>query len=453
MSQKELTNRFFKFETESNVFEIKDAKGNPLWDIIRADVYFTIMRHYAPVHQSENHSLFADSIKVNSLLFHIHRIWCAFIYFLFHWNKKYLIILCSRNVKDGKSFDKIADSLMEYVNSKHAYLVETYLNFVDNNYKYGNASTSIVDILRYIYANKFDSSKIVPILRKEFPDVHWDVDVMRNAYGRFYAQYYYYRFLIRTKKIKKCFLVQNRYHNGLYLAAKELGVSVVELQHGEITRNHIVYSYPESLQNDDNIYTPAAVLTFGDFWLKDCNYPCVDIKSIGNHFYHLPRITANNEKTKDVLVVSDSGSCMFLEQLVKEIIDNNPNNRIHFYFKLHPNQSADYRKFKESFNNYPQIEVIPSNRMISEFIRKVAFVLAVESTVEFEALSVGVKVIIYKRGGYQYLDAIFKENGVFLIDNTVEFMDVYNNHINDTVKDYASYFFKDFDLKVLKEYL
>ena len=60
---------------------------------------------------------------------------------------------------------------------------------------------------------------------------------------------------------------------------------------------------------------------------------------------------------------------------------------------------------------------------------------------------------MYKRGTYQYLESIFKEKGVFLIDNEDEFMDIYELHLNDEFNDCVNRFFKPFDPNVLSKYL
>lgn len=449
----EIRERFNKFELNNRLFELKDSKGNPTWDIIRPAVFFDIFDSYFSESSNTDDDITMNVPLIKRLSYHLKRLFTLIVYFACHWNKKNLVLLCSRNIKNGEYYDKIADSLMDSIDLNDSFIVETSIYCSSNNYKYGSSLPMIESLLRHLVVRKLKIGDVLDKLSAEFPDVKWRREIIEDTYKRFYAQYYFYKIIIKSKNIGKCFLVQNGYQNGLYLAAQESGVPVYEFQHGEITKNHIVYSYPSLLTSSSNIYKPTAIFTFGDFWLKDCNYPGVNKVSLGNDSYHINRDPSKEDHSKNILVVSDMLYGKYLEPLVKRAVKANNLNDIIYYFKLHPNQENEYNDYVEKFKEYSCVEVVRSTEMISDYLAKVAFILAVESTVEFEALSSGVKVMIYKRGYYQYVDCLFKEDGVYLIDKETDLIDVYRNHLNDQIKDYGNYFFKGFDKELLKKYL
>lgn len=449
----EIREQFNRFELSNRLFDIKDSKGNPIWDIIRPLLFLDIIYSYFSESSNTTDGITTNVPLRKRLSYHLKRLSTLIKYFVCHWNKKNLVILCSRNIKDGEYFDKIADSLMDSIDLNDTFIVETSIYYSSNNYKYNSSLPMIESLLQHLVIRKLKIRDVLDKLSDEFPGVKWREEILQDAYKRFYAQYYFYKFIIKSKNIRKCFLVQNGYQNGLYLAAQKSGVPVFEFQHGEITKNHIVYSYPSLFPGCSNIYKPTALFTFGDFWLKDCNYPGVNIVSLGNDCYHIKRKLSKEDHSKHILVVSDVLYGKYLEPLIKRAAKANSLNDIFYYFKLHPNQDNEYNDYVEKFKDYSCVEVVRSTEMISDYLPKVAYILTVESTVEFEALSSGVKVMIYKRGYYQYVDCLFKEDGVYLIDNETDLIDVYRKHLNDQIKDYGNYFFKGLDKELLKKYL
>lgn len=455
MELKEIREKFNEFELKQKMFDLKDVNGNPIWDILRPYVYMAIINsensEKTDLNISDNNHL----SLIERLTFQIKRLLIVLSYFIFVWNKKYLVILCSRNIKNGVYYDKIAESLMENVDLKDMFIVESYIYYHQDKYKYKyKASLPMIEsLLLHIMTCRIPVNEILEKLEKYFPKVSWSRELICDAYRKFYAQYYFYRLIIRCKHIKKCFIVQSGYQKGLFFAAMQEHVPVCEFQHGEITKNHIVYSYPTQFTKTDAIYKPTVLFTFGDFWLKDCNFPGVSIVSLGNDSYHINRNILKEDHSKDVLVVSDNLYGKYLVPLVQNAIKVNPANDIYYYFKLHPNQESEYNDYVEKFKDYSCVEVVKSTQLISEYLLKVAYILTIESTVEFEALSSGVKVIIYKRSFYQYVDSLFDEEGVYLIDNEKELIDTYRNHLNDQIKDYGNYFFKAFDREILRKYL
>lgn len=439
-----LREKFFKMERENNLFDLKDKKGMPLWDIIRPIIFIQLVNRKSGITTPGSHFNVSLIVRLRQLVRFL-------IYFFTIWNRKYLFFLCTRNYDGNEYFDRIADSSIKRFKKNDLYIIESFGTELKKGYRYGYATPPMVGLARKYIKFTFDVKNIKIILEKYFPEVDFNEKSWISGYRYFYAQYYYYSFLFHTKRISKCFIVQNQYQKGLFAAAHKIGIPVVEFQHGEITSNHFAYSYPAGIDIKDKIYVPTTLLTFGEFWLKDCYLPGVEVRVLGNNFYHIK----NAEKkrfTSDVLVISSAIHGDYLSCLIIDTIEKKKSKNIKFYFKLHPNEFEKFDKYEELFEPYQNVEVISGTQMVKDLLEKVAYVVCIQSTVEFEALSMGVKVMIYKRGDYQYISSLFNEDGVFLIDNEDEFIDIYEANKYNKIKDYSDYFFAEFDERIIENY-
>lgn len=435
--------RFFDFEKNNRLFEIKDNKGMPIWDIIRPIVFEQLINSGTGIIISRNRTKIGVGVRIRQLFRFV-------LYFLATWNKKYFFYLCSRNYDGKEYFDRIADSSIRQLNLKDIYKVESFGSELKKEYRYGLATPPMVGLARRYMKVTFDFESIKEKLVKAFPESQINKEAWISEYRFFYAQYYFYSFLFRIKRIRKCFLVQNQYQKGMIASANKCGIPIIEFQHGEMTANHLAYSYPPDTNLTGKIYVPSVLLTLGDFWMQDCFMPGVKIRAIGNDFYHVDN-AGKKISGKDVLIISSNIHGEYLKELVLNVIEKKNRDDIKFYFKLHPNEFEQYEVYVETFRNYPNVEVISGSQMVKDLLTKVAFVVCVESTVEFEALSAGVKVMIYKRGDYQYVSSLFDEEGVYLIDNEEDFVDTYESNKDRIIRDYSDYFFKSYNPQVIEE--
>ena len=131
--------------------------------------------------------------------------------------------------------------------------------------------------------------------------------------------------------------------------------------------------------------------------------------------------------------------------MVRSLCNNEIGAQIRFYYKLHPSEEHLYDYYVREFDNLPNVEVIPGSNMIMELLSKVSFILTIQSTVEFEALTMGVKVMIYKRLDFDNIDSLFEEDGVYLMNNENDLLTVYQNFKNLRVHNYGYYFFRGLD--------
>lgn len=416
-----ITDRFFKFEVENRLFDILDEDGHRPWEAVRFYIYNRLVFQNVEVRASYGSTSVRKRILyILQLLLH------SVAYILQHRNCPYMFMLCSRDKQNGIYFDKVCGRLFEMVDKSKTFAVETAWHRADYRYSGLSCANMILPIVTRIKTWKKSAliSDIHAMVLNQFPELKMDVKEMMGYYYEFKAQYSVFKFLLRYCGTKQLYMVQNGIQKGLMAAAQELGVEVMEFQHGQISRNHPAYSYPEKGVYADVIYHPTKLLTFGEFWHQNRFYPGVVNVVIGNESYADKSVMPKTPGNDRFLVVSNMGEGELLAKRVKQIIEIN--SSFHFYFKLHPNQYEEKDYYITLFKEYSQVDVYSNEYTVNEILARVEGVLLIQSTIVLESLRVGRKVFVIREGAFEQMDFVFGENGVYLVDNAKDFIKTYN---------------------------
>lgn len=235
-------------------------------------------------------------------------------------------------------------------------------------------------------------------------------------------------------------IVQNSYTNSHFVcAAKKLGIPVIELQHSLIYNHHLGYSYPNSKPESIDIF-PDYLFTFGDYWNSKASYPIKKGKIISVGFPHydfvqkinIVRVKSNLKNSKSILIISQNTTGDKLFELAKTLSEKLKGHTI--FFKLHPKQYDYYEKNKVSVPDNMNI-VNKDSYSLYQLFSICAFQIGVFSTAVFEGLSMGIKTIIYKTSGYEFIKDLIDKDFVKLASDVNEVIDYINeDKFNDSDK-------------------
>lgn len=443
---------FFDFELKNKLFDIVDERGLRPWEAVRYLVYNNVNYGLGKISIPPKRKWVLYSNKFMQLWRGIKSFVSFVFYVICHRHSDVFFLLASRDKINGVVYDGICGNFYELYNDNSYFTFET--SNVDGAYKY-NGLVCKYDFIKLW--NKFpwkgyDYSDICYLLREKFPSFTLDPTDLKKIYKEFYAQYCLYKILFRYCKPQRMCIVQNGIQKGLFAAAHEMGVEVLEFQHGQLSRNHPAYSYPDSKEvTAEKIYHPAKLLTFGSFWHKNRVYPGVENVVIGNNSYFVSKEMPDTLGNKKLLVISNFSDGELLARYVKDVLADDGN--FFFYFKLHPNQYGEFDYYTDLFKDYPNVKVVSDGQSVIQLLAKVEAVFLFHSTVAVEALSAGRKVFVFKKSAYLSMDFVFDEPGVYLVENVSDFLSCYNDHCKETLKprdDIFVPFQPDMALKIFK---
>ena len=398
------------FETENDLFELKED-GLYIWDILRFFVYLDYTYGPQPVRRPKRRLL-------DVLLKQVRR-GASLISFLFRKSRPNLFYIHSRDkMPDGRHFDRNAHDFLQRM-AGESHILEIYEN-PHTDYFYPVSLFNFGNLVRRAYRLFYHRRKHDLLVEKINGQLglHWNNRIINLHIGNFKADRLFYRWLFRLKRVKRVYTTTMP--KGIYCAARECGMEVMEFQHGIIDTGHISYNYPAELRDSKKVYCPDVLLTFSDFWCQDVHFPGKRVVAVGNSVLAADmemgvKLPAPDPKSRMIVFISGDVFGRSLAELAIGYIRLYPEDTI--AFKLHVNQFNHRQEYDDLFRDFPAIRVFTNEQPTEKLILSCSAIVLIQSTVAYQALQAGIPVFIYKQLTYYRHAHIFNNRNVRLIDD------------------------------------
>ena len=442
-----LWNRFLSFEEKNALFDIKDKNEVYVWDIVRFYIYIDLLWG--------NKSSMVKRVPFYKRFFRLLRVLACYVRSMFV-RGDYLFFLASRNRVGNTFIDKNAYNVLQNLPSNKIVAIESYeesLNYIkEQEYKLILPLFPFHFISKFWVNRKFDFTPIISKVKAEFPESRIDIEYLNFLYNLFYVQRSIYKFLLRRWKIRQAFLTQNEIQKALIAACNDLNIPIYEFQHGIVDKGHLAYSYPNI--NLANVYLPNKIMSFSDFWFKDCFIPKCEVIPMGNDYF-LPVQNENTflKRKGKILVVSADVFGRELAEFVQECAETDFFKSYEFYFKLHPNQFDEYDYYLNLFKGNNHITVLRNEKDIPTLVSETEVMLTIQSTALYEGLQKGIIACILKRSSYMRQAHVFNLPNVFLIDSVSDFekaVTTSQSRNGGTLKE-IPHFFEPFSIDIFRK--
>lgn len=226
----------------------------------------------------------------------------------------------------------------------------------------------------------------------------------------FYAYRDVYTKLFRKVKPKQLFFIVNYGNAPLTATAKEMGISVIEMQHAAFDSFHTGYAFPYT---KELAYYPDSLWVWSEYF-KNLSFLPLPKERIT--IYDNPFKLAEYEQFRGVskidnrvLIVSDGG--VTGERLPQYVWDHWDQFRsMDVIYKLHP-----YDLFHRSVELFPSLKKISKEKNVTlvsdeipiyQLLASSSCMLGVRSTVNYEALAFGCVVNVLKAPGWTAIKAL-----------------------------------------------
>lgn len=428
MNINEFTDKFHLFEKK----EIR-SEDTELWDVVRFDISCTLFYPLASILKKRKRRLYKDVFLQ----------FFRFFVFLFSMRKSYdfLFFSCSRfQNEEHKQYDPNILDIYEVLKN-NSLCIDSY--FSENHYQYPVVFDYFLRFKRRFCIGKYREetigkfpSYILESIQKEF-GIKIEDDVVHNLLTNFELEKDHYSKLFKCLKPKVIFLVQNGIQKGLFMAAKECNIPLVELQHGLVDASHLAYSYSSGI-DVEKLILPSYFFVYSEFWKNRINYPIKEVVVMGNT--GASKIVESVVKLYDVCVVCADVYMNEFFLFIDELIDCGYKGKI--CLKLHPNQFGEVDFIRHKYQIYSNINVVYTEVSMKTIISQSYSMLAIQSTSVYEALDAGVNVFIFKRLDYHIHNDILDYKGGHLVACVKDFL---NSHESDSVRCAQNSFFEPFD--------
>ena len=298
----------------------------------------------------------------------------------------------------------------------------------------------------FVYGKKL---RLIYIKCKEY--FLLDEKTLNNYYeiiSGFLGSYYYYLIWFKILKPRRVFVVFREAYFPQIAACKRLKIPVAEFQHGITIGNTVSFT-----GEYDNRIDPDYFLVFGDYWKgPQFGMPLDRIFNIGwAYCKYLEKSLAKNVEMhhNDVLVISSPEISDAILDALQELSKFDGDYR--FDIRLHPCESYSELQQKK-LKLIPKAKVVDNKIDSAIVLPTYKFVVGENSSVLYEALSVGCKVGMLNLCGLSpAIDLPGIKENFFVINNCSDF----KRFMSDETKQSRTKaeFYSEFDSKRFMEFI
>ncbi len=261
------------------------------------------------------------------------------------------------------------------------------------------------------------------------------------------AEYCYYLFWLKMLRPKRVLLVYREGHFGLIAACKRNHIPVAEFQHGITLDNTVSFTG----QYDSRI-DPDYFLTFGKYW-KGVHFGMTEERTIcigWAYGKYMERQFDNSKRLEDTaLVISSPEISDLIIDAIKVLSQWYPS--INFHIRLHPCENYNKTQ-KERLSSISQVEVVDNSNDSATVLPFYKYVLGENSTVLYEALSLGCKVGMLNICGLRPpIDKPGISGSFYVIETHTDFQEFIENSKNTRVSKES--FYSKFDNTIFKKFI
>jgi hypothetical protein len=441
----DLYHKFLLFEKNNGLF-VKQWLGVYFWKLIRIEILDSLII----ANDSNNIS---HSKKKNYYLF-FKILLGSFKRFskVKKQNFDRLVIANGRYVKSSNG--KFIDHIMQDAHNSPKSKLILYLPTINGDYPLIETNdnplvnlNNYFDIVSSMLINKL--SKLIMIRNELFSELQKILDsefdnqinisyLINSRVLLFLFMKYRFKKILKKYKPKEVYLGCAYGKEHIISASIDEGVSVIEMQHGIIHKNHFGYHYPFSLPIP---YTPHEILVYGNYWLSACNYPVNTKIRIQSFSYNRNRIddvirTREDELDfmYDVLLIIYENTPL---KIIKKIVESHSLRK--FVLKLHPVTKGYIDGiFYKDIKLTNLIVYYDEYDIYSLFMKSKVAVFDHMTTVIYESLSCGVpSFYVYSSNLYNQFDEKFIENyKLEKFDFESDLDDILSNPIRKPIRDF-----------------
>ncbi len=239
-------------------------------------------------------------------------------------------------------------------------------------------------------------------LQQDFGMELFTPDNMVKHLRHFYWAKQFYGLLLNRIRPKYLLMVTAYTYHPLVAAAKERGITVVEFQHGVLSRHHPGYSWTSyALPYKAKMPIPDRLFLYGDYWKGELEsygfwgdelYP---VGSLRMDKYRSEKPTGEAGSRMLVVTTQNLDTDRLIAFLAEFLELSKERSDFRLVIKLHPGETSK-DKYTAMFQDNPNVSILMSSEEPSTFqlLKQADWHISIYSTCHFEALCLGTPTII-----------------------------------------------------------
>lgn len=210
-----------------------------------------------------------------------------------------------------------------------------------------------------------------------------------GAAATFLHEYMFWNTVIAGSRLKKLYIVTHYHQEGLIAASKNAGVTVVELQHGLISKHDLYYVYDSKFEAlYKKSFFPNELWCFGEYWIRKFENSA-DVKSmniLSKGDFRWNNTTLEKAEKHNVILVTTQKNMFSVYATLIDRIDDLLKNYSDWKceVKLHPLESNTEAYFQ--LNLSEKVKILPVETNIQHVLAYSKIQVSIYSTTFYDAL-------------------------------------------------------------------
>jgi len=432
----EILERFEYIEKKLHLDE-SIIQGVTWWDTLRYQLFNELLDELGPREEIKKNKMFTIKKFVNMKIFTIIHILKNFLKLLSPksplWVKRESIIVLGhprRKLEKGVYVDLYTDPFIDLFPEKIDFSViersegNGHLSPAKTkNLFYADSLYSLANIISKFRKLKFNQNDLLTISHLEktlYSEFSCAIDIhkrVRKIIQHWLGFYPLMRFFFKLKKPKLLFVVVSHAQEAIIAAAKSLGITTIELQHGSPARGKLNYDYSSGIKK---ISSPDLFLSFGDYWSSNCKFPFDEDKiiSFGKPYLYKKINSYSHIVKEDRLVIISQG----LPKLAKfaQDISRQFSKKIIVEYKPHPREL--YEQEPDYFIELRNAGVVISHKHadLYDIFARSRWQVGVFSTALYEGLYFGTACFVVNTTGSEHMKRLINFDLARLISSPTD---------------------------------
>ena len=274
------------------------------------------------------------------------------------------------------------------------------------------------------YKRDLDYLNLIRNIQKKFLSIefnHYQKEVLNNLENEignfinitnifiqriknFLISYPIYKQILQKTMPEEIYVVVSYGRSELIKAAKDLGIKVIEFQHGTFSKYHLGYSYPN--YNRELDYFPDEFWVWNEYWKDLIDFPIPDesIKFFPFKYLENQKKKYSLKNIKNQMVILCQGG--LTDNIAKRILDNLEKfKQFKLIFKLHPEEYGRSHLYKNLIKLQSQLDIkIVEDVDLYKLLAESEYQAGVFSTALYEGIEFDCKTILFNLSGIEYMD-------------------------------------------------
>ena len=423
-----LFQEFLSFETKYDVYSFR-IESQPVWELIRRTLYKRLLRNNLDVEQAHDRpeqNKLESGYKLLRNLFIKNPFTSPQTDLLFwgHHRRKLL--------DDGYWWDIYTDPILNELDQDYVNLERPFMNRHLTPAK--TASIRYLDLIyysggirRYIQSKKFELTAD-ELSQVEYIEDGWnkrfsqDID-LTYLVEKYLLSYFtakpLYKWILKRVQPNIAVIVVSYGKEAFIDACKEMGVPVIELQHGVIHEHHLGYHFPGDRMK---FSFPDYLLVWGDFWKQNVVFPIPEERVITTGFPYLEQRQtrySSNSQHNQIVFISQGTVGKELSKFALEVASH-PKIDHEVVYKLHP---GEYKRWRNEYTWLVDADlkvVDSSDPPLYKLFAESSAQIGVGSTAIYEGLCFDLETYVCDLPGSSVLEPLVDEGAAKLISSVDE---------------------------------